>query len=59
MMAQRPAPRRVHPLSGAVVRRMELFGNFADRAVCAADRPDRVVEMVKSPPPSPDAYQMV
>jgi hypothetical protein len=48
-MGQRKKPRQLHPLTGSVGRRMALFGNFADSALCgSAERPDRVVEMTMS-----------
>ena len=34
-----------HQLKGSVARRMDLFSNFADRALCDQARPERVVEM--------------
>jgi len=56
MMAQRKQPKEIHPLKGSVARRMQLFGNFADSALCGTtDRPDRVVEMTMSA----DDYDMV
>lgn len=38
-----------HQLKGSVARRMDLFSNFADRALCdTSTRPDRVIEMTNS-----------
>lgn len=45
----RKKPREMHPLSGSVVRRMGLFSQFADAALCnSVNRPERVVEMTMS-----------
>ncbi|GAX12871.1 hypothetical protein FisN_15Hu359 [Fistulifera solaris] len=55
MLGLRTPPTKAHPLSGSVARRMELFGNFADAALCSTDRPDRVVEMTAST----DDYRVV
>lgn len=37
-----------HALKGSVARRMGLFSQFADCALCDAARPDRTVEMTMS-----------
>lgn len=55
LFGQRTRPTKAHPLAGSVARRMELFGNFANSALCANDRPDRVVEMAAST----DDYRVV
>jgi hypothetical protein len=49
VMGQRKTQREPHPLSGSVARRMGLFSQFADSALCnPAQRPTRVVEMTMS-----------
>lgn len=50
VVGSRKSEKPVHPLSGSVARRMELFSNFADCALCDSgmQRPDRVVEMTMS-----------
>jgi hypothetical protein len=37
-----------HQLKGSVARRMDLFSNFADRALCDQTRPEHAVEMTAS-----------
>ena len=46
-MGQRKKPAEMHPLKGAVARRMGLFSNFADANLCGSvDRTaPRMVEM--------------
>jgi hypothetical protein len=49
IMGQRDRNKEKHPLKGSVARRMGLFGQFADCALCDnASRPARVVEMTMS-----------
>lgn len=51
VIGQRKKKKAAHPLSGSVARRMGLFSNFADAALCnqgTAARPERVVEMTMS-----------
>lgn len=52
VMGQRKRKKSAHPLSGSVARRMGLFSNFADAALCNNGgqnmRPARVVEMTMS-----------
>jgi hypothetical protein len=50
VMGQRKKHKDPHPLSGSVARRMGLFSNFADSALCnqGTERPARVVEMTMS-----------
>lgn len=49
IVGQRRDPEDRHQLQGSVARRMDLFSNFADRALCNNEsRPGRVVEMTKS-----------
>jgi hypothetical protein len=49
VLGQRRRPVDTHPLRGSVARRIGLFSNFADAALCASvERPERVVEMTMS-----------
>jgi hypothetical protein len=54
VMGQRKRKKAAHPLAGSVARRMGLFSNFADAALCnregggGQNRPARVVEMTMS-----------
>lgn len=49
ILGQRKKPKEMHPLTGSVGRRMGLFSNFADSALCNnTERPQRVVEMTMS-----------
>jgi hypothetical protein len=48
LVGQRKGQSARHPLQASVKRRMGLFENFADRTLCARERPDRVVEMTNS-----------
>ena len=52
VIGQRKRKKAAHPLSGSVARRMGLFSNFADAALCNNGgqnmRPARVVEMTMS-----------
>lgn len=46
---QRRQEKKSHALTGSVARRMNLFQNFCDSALCdSAERPSRVIEMTMS-----------
>jgi hypothetical protein len=49
ILGTRKRAKDMHPLTGSVGRRMGLFSNFANAALCNnTDRPERVVEMTMS-----------